>query len=754
MDDNYLDILNGPQREAVLDDSHTLLVLAGAGSGKTRVITTKIVHALKDLHYGPWQILAVTFTNKAAREMRSRVETMLGEDADLSRLEIKTFHSYGAGLLRRYCSRIGYPSSFKIYDDSDSISLLASLFPSVEKTVIREYARKISLLKDMGLDSDSTDSRMAAVCRQYENFRFYYRSYERKLAENQCVDFADLILRTNRLLEDNEDIRQALHRRYRLILVDEYQDSNGSQFELLRNIVGPQTQLVVVGDDDQSIYKFRGAEIRNILTFSQSYSNVRTIKLEENYRSSGSIISLAGKLISHNRDRHPKTIFTNNGEGMRPRLINCYSEDDEALKIANIISRDLGSLDTAILFRTNAQSRSFETILATYRIQYQLVGALRFYEREEVKDMLAVFSVLLNPRDNVSFSRIVNKPARGIGAASVEKIISEGGDCIASCRSLLASGAFKAKAREGMSQFLTAYDEAHALLDRGGGLDEFAILCANSFGLLALYRNDPDPFVSKSRVENINSLVTAMGSFQPSWSGLADFLESITLDSSTLPGDGESNRISADKSVVKLITMHNTKGLEFDRVFVTGLEDDIIPGNRETMNESDEEEERRILYVAVTRARSELYLTWVKRRKLWGRVMYQYPTRFFKDFEGCYEGTLAEGTSFSQPQTSYTNRYSYQPRSASPGAAGVSLFHEPPAKKTERAENRTVFCVDDAVLSPDYGRGVIVSAENRGDKTIIRVAFENGRKAIYNTKFCNLEKLDQGLDKPGGKTIE
>ena len=291
------------------------------------------------------------------------------------------------------------------------------------------------------------------------------------------------------------------------------------------------------------------------------------------------------------------------------------------------------------------------------------------------------------------------------------------------------------------------------LVGRVGG-DEFAILCANSFGLLALYRNDPDPFVSKSRVENINSLVTAMGSFQPSWSGLADFLESITLDSSTLPGDGESNRISADKSVVKLITMHNTKGLEFDRVFVTGLEDDIIPGNRETMNESDEEEERRILYVAVTRARSELYLTWVKRRKLWGRVMYQYPTRFFKDFEGCYEGTLAEGTSFSEPQTSYTNRYSYQPRSASPGAAGVSLFHEPPAKKTERAENRTVFCVDDAVLSPDYGRGVIVSAENRGDKTIIRVAFENGRKAIYNTKFCNLEKLDQGLDKPGGKTIE
>lgn len=744
MSEDYLASLNDPQKEAVLDCDHTLLVLAGAGSGKTRVITAKIVYAIKTLGLRPWQILAVTFTNKAANEMRSRVESMLGPEYDISSLEIKTFHSYGASLLHKYGSAIGLVSGFSIYDDADSQSLLQNLYPDENRNTLKECARIISKVKDRGYGPESKE--ISFYENQVANFRIRFREYEHSMRANQCVDFADLILRSNELLEDNPDIRDHLHNRYRLILVDEYQDSNGSQFRLLKNLAGEHTQLVVVGDDDQSIYRFRGAEIENILNFNKIYPDTRVIKLEENYRSTKSIIRLAGDVIRRNKGRHEKTLFTNNEEGSKPVVLTCYDAAGEARKAVEIISRDLGQMDTAVLFRTNAQSLAFELALTEEGIKYQTVGALKFFEREEVKDILALFRLFINPRDVISFSRVINKPVRGIGKASIQKIISVNPHVIDAMDEILKGGSLPAKAKTGVIQFMDAYSSAAKLLDGNENLVEFGKTVVKSFGIYDLYDSESDRNIREGKMQNIETLISQLSHYEASYAGLSSFLDSITLDSSSLPG--EDNRISSDKNVIKLITMHNTKGLEFDRVFVTGLEDSIIPGNRSGQSDKDIEEERRIFYVAITRARKELYLSWATRRMLWGRYEDQEPSRFLRAVnEDLYTGSLETPKTVRTSSSSYVNRYSYTPRYSNMFRAGgseentSSVFAEPRTKPVERVKNDTVFSLDDRVHSPDYGDGTVVSCERKNEKTIIRVSYDNGRKAVYNTAFCNLKKI-------------
>ena len=744
MSEDYLASLNGPQKEAVLDCDHTLLVLAGAGSGKTRVITAKIVYAIKTLGLRPWQILAVTFTNKAANEMRSRVESMLGPEYDISSLEIKTFHSYGASLLHKYGSAIGLVSGFSIYDDADSQALLQNLYPDENRNTLKECARIISRVKDRGYTPESRE--ISRYDNQVANFRIRFREYERSMRANQCVDFADLILRSNELLEENPDIREHLHNRYRLILVDEYQDSNGSQFRLLKNLAGEHTQLVVVGDDDQSIYRFRGAEIENILNFNKIYPDTRVIKLEENYRSTKSIIRLAGDVIRRNKGRHEKTLFTNNEEGSKPVVLTCYDAAGEARKAVGIISRDLGQMDTAVLFRTNAQSLAFELALTEEGIKYQTVGALKFFEREEVKDILALFRLFINPRDVISFSRVINKPVRGIGKASIQKIISVNPHVIDAMDEILKGGSLPAKAKTGVIQFMDAYSNAAKLLDGNENLVEFGKTVVKSFGIYDLYDSESDRNIREGKMQNIETLISQLSHYEASYAGLSSFLDSITLDSSSLPG--EDNRISSDKNVIKLITMHNTKGLEFDRVFVTGLEDSIIPGNRSGQSDKDIEEERRIFYVAITRARKELYLSWATRRMLWGRYEDQEPSRFLRAVnEDLYTGSLETPKTVRTSPSSYVNRYSYTPRysnmfrAASSEENTSSVFAEPRTKPVERVKNDTVFSLDDRVHSPDYGDGTVVSCERKNEKTIIRVSYDNGRKAVYNTAFCNLKKI-------------
>ncbi len=436
-------------------------------------------------------------------------------------------------------------------------------------------------------------------------------------------------------------------------------------------------------------------------------------------------------------------MFTNNEEGEKPKVLNFYDEEEECEGVVSRICNILGEGSIAILYRTNAQSRGYEQKLTKMRIKYQVVGALRFYEREEVKDMLAIFSLLINPHDQISFTRIVNKPPRGIGKVAVQKILEGGDNIIHSIESILTANLAKSSTKGGLITFMRAYNNAKKRLDEGVPLSEMATEAMKDFGLYEHYMSERDQNVRESRTQNLNALVGALSSYEPSINGLASFLETITLDNSAIPG--EDNRINPDVNVVKLITMHNTKGLEFDTVFVTGLADDIIPGTRHDENIKDIEEERRIFYVALTRARRHLYLSWARVHKLWGQTQYNYPSRFFDDIpDELYDGSIASVRQVTHSSSTYTNKYSFSTRVRPQVAERAGEFPQPqtkPVVKVVKAENNEVFKVGDRVYSPDYGNGVIQAADEKNGRTIIRVAYDNGRKAIYNAKFCNLKKL-------------
>lgn len=799
--EQYLDALNEPQREAVLENSAPLLVLAGAGSGKTRVITTKVAYCVKELGIAPWQILAVTFTNKAAQEMRQRIQVMLPE-VDVSDTNIRTFHSFGAWLLRRHGERIGLNSNFTIYDDDDSLSLLASCYPDHKKKELDPIMRAISRAKDMGLtpDDDLSDFKVD------QRFSQMFQAYENKLRRVGNVDFADLITRSIELLSSCPDVQQWVHHRFKVVLVDEYQDSNVAQFNLLKLLVGPSSFVCVVGDDDQSIYRFRGAEVQNILSFPDVYPGTKIIKLEQNYRSTSSILAVASEVIAHNKGRHPKTLWTENGKGAPPRLI--YVEDDraEAEQVARIIKADGGYDGTAVLYRTNAQSVAFETCFSRLSIPYKVVGALRFYEREEVKDAIALIYLELNPGDEVNWRRMVNKPPRGIGDMAQDKILSHAvstdGNIIEAMRRAVASGDLSGKAAGGAKDFLRVYDEASKRLDSGENAD-FAEYLIRETGLLEMHQKS-DELNKTARTENLEALVSAIAQYPSGREGVGAFLEETQLDPTTLGREDPS-----EKPGVTLITMHNTKGLEFDRVFISGLEEGLFPG-RASESDEDLEEERRIFYVSVTRARKELYLLSAKRRMIWGRTNYQLPSRFIDeipqelitvqgarpgsgmfggwggdvrktDFDGyAGYGSLGEKRARTSIQYGEGGEFSWRKRGSDEswagggrkrgmpsnlivpnptkpaglgsvllkkGLNGVPVPSPMPAKGLADSEKRPVadsskhFPLGQRVYSDNYGAGEVVQVKDRNGKEIIDVRFDSGRKATFISQYASLEKI-------------
>ncbi len=620
--DTYLAELNDQQKKAVLENEAPLLVLAGAGSGKTRVITTKIVYALERLGLRPWEILAVTFTNKAAKEMRDRVSSMCG-GVDVSDMQIRTFHSFGAWLLRRYGSHIGLQSRFSIYDDQDSVTLLKSLYPKAKRVELSRVARQISLAKDMRLTPDDEELKSY---RWGNDFPAQYRAYEQRLRKVGNVDFADLINRSIELLSPSYPVAEKLHHRFKMILVDEYQDSNAGQFELLKRIVGKDSFICVVGDDDQSIYRFRGANVGHILTFPEVYPGTKVVKLEQNYRSTGEILDVASAVISNNTSRHRKTLWTANKGGSKPRLVKATDERDEALRIMNDIKKDAKYNETAIIYRTNAQSLTFETMFQKAKIPFRLIGALKFYDREEVKDGLALLYLLLNRNDPIHFMRIINKPSRGLGQVALDSIVryaeDEGVDLIDAALKTSHNGILKGKAAKGAREFAILFDQALQILEKGNS-DVLEYLIRES-GLLTYYKA-MDEKNSTEKIENIGRLISTVGEYETGYDGLVDFLESLTLDPTTL-----GNFDPSAGSGVSLITMHNTKGLEFDRVYITGMEENLFPSSASESNE-DIEEERRLFYVGVTRARKQLIFTTCSRRMIWGKTMYQMPSRFLDE---------------------------------------------------------------------------------------------------------------------------
>ena len=687
---DYLEKLNPKQYEAVVNQGQPLLILAGAGSGKTRVITSKIAYLVEHCGALPSSILAVTFTNKAAGEMRDRVAKFLGYTGDMKSYElpmIRTFHSFGAWILRRNSEYAGLSPNFSIYDDSDMVSLLKSLEKSGSKRDIKLYANMISRAKDFGLTPDDDLTQVTFD----PDFPAIYKAYQEKLDSIGNVDFGDLILKTVELLKNNREIRERLSHKFQVILVDEYQDSNIAQFEMLKLLAGDGRSLTVVGDDDQSIYKFRGAEVQNIIGFPEYFSGTKVIKLEQNYRSTAPILNLASAVVDKTKGRLGKTLWTARKGGQKPVLAYFNTAQEEAEYCASLVARD--NVETAILYRTNAQSRLFESVFTRLNIPYRIVGSLRFYEREEIKDTLAWMAFLVNPKDQVSFQRIINKPARGIGKATVDKILAADGEDIAARLKTYVAGT-KGKSKAGLEEFLEAYNQLAALLaqpdENLSGLIDGILESSD----LKEYYRDEDREEGTFKVDNLNELVNAASEFPAGLEGITQFLENIELDSGAAQTD--------ENARVTLITMHNTKGLEFDRVIITGLEDELFPGRGS--DDADEiEEERRIFYVSITRARDQLYMTSCRQRMIWGRSQFCSPSRFLDEIPPQLLDIRGGGHTKGRTGTGYR--------------------------------------IGDYIYRDDYGVGVVVKSWIEAGEPVVVVRFETGQYARFLTNYTKLEKI-------------
>jgi DNA helicase-2/ATP-dependent DNA helicase PcrA len=648
----YLQMLNPEQKQAVLHTGNPLLILAGAGSGKTRVITTKIAYLIRECDVPPSAILAVTFTNRAAQEMTERACRIDERAADTL---LRTFHSFGAWFLRRHSYYAPLSERFIIYDENDQAALLATIMTGSSKEEIKRVVNKIARAKDYCMGPDHPE--LELIDRR-EEFRRIYKRYEEKLRLIGNADFGDLIKMPVDILRDNPSMADRFRSRFEVILIDEYQDTNSAQFELLKAIYNPAGYLCVVGDDDQSIYHFRGAEVRNILEFPYHFPHTEIIKLERNYRSTAAILQVASSVVAHNNNRLGKNLYAERGSGIIPVLAFLPNQQEEANFCAELVERsyreDGSYAHWAILYRTNAQSLHFENEFSRRNIPYQLVGSLRFYEREEIKDALALLSLIVNPHDEIAFRRIINKPARGIGAVAIRKIIdealSEDGDLIAAARRL--HDKLAAKAQAGAALFLAALDTARSQLSTtettmiallatqagghspdlqqgiiaGEGLSRCAVTVIMLSGLFSYHRNQ-DEVSGTQRVSNLQELANAMSLYPATLAGLIEFLENAEIDRS------RSEKNSSDESPdrVTFITLHNTKGQEFKKVIMTGVEQGLFP--RENKVGEALEEERRLFYVGATRAKDELYLTSCAERRLFGWSMDVYPSIFLSEID-------------------------------------------------------------------------------------------------------------------------
>ena len=699
----YLSLLNPEQKKAVEHFDSPLLILAGAGSGKTRVITTKIAYLINQKGILPYSILAVTFTKKAAKEMLDRAILM---EPRAEESMIRTFHSFGSWFLRKYYQEAGIDKNFTVYDDDDMVTLLSKAVPELKKTQAAGIAHFISLAKDYCYTPESPE--LSEISSE-PDFPRFYKMYQDRLRQTGNVDFGDLIMLPVMVLEQNEKIRNQMHYRFKVILVDEYQDSNVAQFRLLKALsCENSTYVCVVGDDDQSIYKFRGAEVRNILSFQKEFPGTTLIRLERNYRSTEKILFAADKIVSQNEQRLGKTLVAERGEGKQPVLVFLPNQDEEAKFCASMIlhSHEKGCpyKDWAILYRTNAQSLTFESEFLHQKIPYQVVGSLKFYEREEIKDMLAFLRLVANPKDEISFRRIVNKPARALGTVAQNKILIEAvtssglQSLVDACKKV--ADTFSKKAKEGAAEFCAMMEEFIESINtsqKESSLSEFVELIMNKSTLLE-YHKAQDEIAGTQRAANMQELVNSAVLYEYSVQGLLDFLDHIELDR-TLESEEDETLDS-----VTLITLHNTKGLEFPRVIITGLEYGIFP--RENKDEAELEEERRLFYVGITRAKDELYITSCAERRLYGKTNFMEPSPFLLEMGKEPFRVLGE-----KPR-SFLACDESQPVSGEDSGDGD--------------DEKKKWSVGTRIYHDDYGYGQIVRSSYSEGELVISVLFENG----------------------------
>ena len=745
--EQLLEGLNPPQREAVLHEGSPLLIVAGAGSGKTRVLAHRIAYLLAARGVRPFEVLAITFTNKAAGEMRERVAALVGPRA--STMWVSTFHSACVRILRREAGRVGLKSSFSIYDAADSQRLMAMVCRDLDldpkRYPPRAFTAQVSNLKNELVDEETFADRAGAesAAPGERMLADAYRMYQLRLRQANALDFDDLIMTTVNVLQAFPDVAEHYRRRFRHVLVDEYQDTNHAQYVLVRELVGRASsgdagvepgELTVVGDADQSIYAFRGATIRNIAEFETDYPEAPTILLEQNYRSTQTILSAANAVISRNEHRRPKRLWTASGGGEPIVGYVADSEHDEAAFVAGEIERlgddgDVRPGDVAVFYRTNAQSRAFEEVLIRVGLPYKIVGGTRFYERREVKDALAYLRVLANGADTVNLRRILNVPKRGIGDRS-ESVLAALAD-----REVIPFAAALARADEApgiatrslasVVAFTELLEALRTVVDGGAGPATVLEAVLEQTGYVAELQASLDP-QDEGRVENLAELVQVAREFEEvSPDGtVTDFLERVSLvaDSDDLP-DADA----AERGVVTLMTLHTAKGLEFPVVFLTGLEDGVFPHLRALSDPRELQEERRLAYVGITRARERLYVSRAAVRSAWGAPSYNPASRFLDELPAellDWRRTEATGMGAGRSTTPAVARLAGRPGIRSVGNRPV--IHLAPG---------------DRVTHDTFGLGTVLLVEGEGDKAMAHVEFrDEGTKRLL-LRYAPVEKL-------------
>ena len=723
--------MNDMQQKAVFQTEGPVLILAGAGSGKTTVLVNRISYILRMGLCRPWQILAITFTNKAATELKERICKAVPEQGD--DIWAATFHSTCSRILRRYGDRIGYSNHFTIYDSDDQKRLIKEILKQLNidekflpvKTVLNEisHAKDKMETPEMMEEKAGYDNRLVSIAK-------VYKQYTGRLKSSDAMDFDDMLLNTVHLLKTCPDVLEYYQNLFKYIMVDEYQDTNKVQYEFVRLLAEKSGNICVVGDDDQSIYKFRGATIENILSFENNFPGAEVIRLEQNYRSTQTILDAANEVIKHNSARKGKTLWTENKKGDKVTFYTAFSERDEAMFIADKILDGVKEgrkfSDFAVLYRMNAQSNAVEHSLSRAGIPHRIIGGHRFYDREEVRDMVAYLHVINNPHDDIRLRRIINKPKRAIGATTVEKaanIATNLGDSIYNVIK-------EADAYPDLSRAAKKLKEFVALID--GFIDA---VNSNMYSLAEIYNlilehTDYERYIRTEkdkpdeRIENIEELRSNIVNFEKEYEDNADlttFLEEISLQT-------DIDNYDADSDTVVMMTLHSAKGLEFPVVFIPGMEEGIFPSNMTIMNPEEMDEERRLAYVGITRAKEKLYLLRAQDRMLFGSTQHNRPSRFTKEIPE--ELVDLQGKERKEKVSEDFFKYGKPKKN-------FSGFKKTPTTTPKS----TTYAVGDAVMHKVFGKGTIVRADKMGNDQMLQIAFDTAGTKTLMANFCKMEKL-------------
>ncbi len=785
--------LNPAQEAAVRDYTSPSLIVAGAGSGKTRVLTCRIAWMISQ-GVAPYNIMALTFTNKAAKEMRERITAMVGEQK-ARYIWMGTFHSIFLKILAREVQHIGYEPNFTIYDTSQTESLLKSIIKEMQLSdevyKPREVRSRISLAKNNLVTPESYEANGTLIeedkKRRQPQFYQLYKNYATRCRQNNAMDFDDLLLLTNILFRDHPEVLQKYQAQFPYILVDEYQDTNAAQYLIVRNLAAATGNICVVGDDAQSIYSFRGAKIENIFRFQKDFPKAKIYKLEQNYRSTQTIVDAANSVIEHNKYRIKKQVFSENSQGEKIKIFRAYTEGEEAQMVANGIrgahiadgTSDWSNI--AVLYRTNAQSRALEEALRKRNIPYRIYGGHSFYDRKEVKDLMAYFKTIVNPKDDESLQRIINFPARGIGDVTIGKIRT-----IAQSKGVSMWEAMQTASQEEQAVMGKKVGEFHSLISSLSllrthkTLYEFGVEVATRSGILSLYKLNPSP-ESENALQLIEELLNSMQDFRHSTievageeeirePSLEEWLQNISLLTDMDEGEEE------DRNWVTLLTAHSSKGLEFDHIFITGMEENLFPSVISLTSPEQVEEERRLFYVALTRAKVDVTITFASSRFKWGSMEFSRPSRFLKEIDSRYldvryedeeeqdeekstsrrreqiddlrrrfdqrQGrTIVERREFQSSRQNYTPNTPQRP--VAPQRPDMSKFRSvgirTEAEGSAKVESAGAYAVGQRVSHARFGVGVIEAIERLTSDTKLTVRFDNGDVKNLLAKYAKLK---------------